>query len=97
VRAKFEAFGWDAVEIDGHDMQQVVESLERSRSLRRPAAIVAQTKKGKGVSSMQDRFGFHGKPPSPEQAAEALEELTKRLDEQTKALHEAGGDPGGEG
>ena len=46
VRAKFEAFGWDAVEIDGHDMAQVVEALERSRTLDRPAAIVAQTKKG---------------------------------------------------
>src|SRR6476659_9803891 len=98
VRAKFEAFGWDAIEIDGHDMEQVVEALERSRTLRKPAAIVAQTKKGKGVSSMEDRFGFHGKPPSPEQAAEALEELPARLDQQTKALQEAGsGDgPGGE-
>ena len=56
---------------------------------RKPAAIVAQTKKGKGVSSMEGRFGFHGKPPSPEQAAEALEELMATLDEQTKALHEA--------
>src|ERR671925_482206 len=87
VRAKFEAFGWDAIEIDGHDMQQVVEALERSRTLAKPAAIVAQTKKGKGVSSMQDRFGFHGKPPTPEQAAEALEELMSRLDRQSSALH----------
>src|SRR5919109_3616822 len=87
VRAKFEAFGWDAVEIDGHDMAQVVESLERSRTVRRPVAIVAQTKKGKGVSSMEDRFGFHGKPPSPEQAAEAVEELMDRLDQQTRELH----------
>jgi len=87
VRAKFEAFGWDAVEIDGHDMEQVVEALERSRTIRGPAAIVAQTRKGKGVSSMEGRFGFHGKPPSPEQAAEALEELAGRLEEQTRALH----------
>ncbi len=86
LRAKFEAFGWDSVEIDGHDMEQVVEALERSRTLRKPAAIIAQTKKGKGVSSMEDRFGFHGKPPSPEQAAEALEELIATLDEQTAAL-----------
>jgi transketolase len=89
VRAKFEAFGWDAVQIDGHDMEQVVESLERSRTLDKPAAIVAQTKKGKGVSSMEDRFGFHGKPPTPEQAAEALEELMATLDRQTSALHQA--------
>ena len=87
VRAKFEAFGWDTVEIDGHDMEQVVEALERSRTIRGPAAIVAQTRKGKGVSSMEGRFGFHGKPPSPEQAAEALEELAGRLEEQTRALH----------
>ena len=65
VRAKFEAFGWDAVEIDGHDMAAVVEALERSRTLDRPAAIVCQTKKGKGVSAMEGRFGFHGKPPEP--------------------------------
>jgi transketolase len=93
VRAKFEAFGWDTVEIDGHDMEQVVEALERSRTVRKPAAIVAQTKKGKGVSSMEDRFGFHGKPPTPELAAEALEELMATLDEQTKALQ--GGGSGG--
>ena len=86
IRAKFEAFGWDAVEIEGHDMSQVVEALERSRTVGRPAAIVAQTRKGKGVSSMEGRFGFHGKPPSPEQAAEALEELMATLDEQTTAL-----------
>ena len=86
VRAKFESFGWDAVEIDGHDMGQVVEALERSRTLDRPAAIVAQTKKGRGVSSMEGRFGFHGKPPTPEQATEALEELSERLDEQTREL-----------
>src|ERR671916_2984328 len=78
VRAKFEAFGWDAVEIDGHDMDAIVEALERSRTVDGPAAIVCQTKKGKGVSSMEDRFGFHGKPPSPELAAEALEELEAR-------------------
>jgi transketolase len=91
VRAKFEAFGWDAIEIDGHDMEQVVEALERSRTVRRPAAIVAQTRKGKGVSSMEGRFGFHGKPPTPDQAAEALEELMARLDEQSRALQGLGG------
>ena len=93
VRAKFEAFGWDAVEIDGHDMGAIVEALERSRTLDRPAAIVCQTKKGKGVSSMEGRFGFHGKPPSPELAAEALEELEARLEQQTKALHGRGAMP----
>jgi transketolase len=87
VRAKFESFGWDAVEIDGHDMKQIVEALERSRDLDGPAAIVCQTKKGRGVSSMEGRFGFHGKPPSAEQAEEALGELEETLERQTKALH----------
>jgi transketolase len=86
VRAKFEAFGWDAVEIDGHDMGAIVEALQRSRTLRRPAAIVCQTKKGRGVSFMEDRFGFHGKPPSQEQAEEALKELEALLAEQDDAL-----------
>jgi transketolase len=95
VRAKFEAFGWDAIEIDGHDMTQVVDALERSRTIDRPAAIVAQTKKGRGVSFMEGRFGFHGKPPTEEQASDALEELYARLDEQSKALAAASGD--GEG
>ena len=86
MAAKFEAFGWDTVEIDGHDMGAVVEALERSRGLGRPAAIVAQTKKGRGVASMEGRFGFHGKPPTPELAEEALSELEAMLEQQTAAL-----------
>jgi transketolase len=97
VRAKFDAFGWDTVEIDGHDMAAIVESLERSRTLDRPAAIVCQTKKGRGVSFMEDRFGFHGKPPTQEQATEALEELETRLAEQAKALEPAAQGPDDEG
>ena len=89
VRAKFEAFGWDSIEIDGHDMNAIVEALERSRTIRRPSAIVCQTKKGRGVSTMEGRFGFHGKPPSPEQAEEALTELEAKLEEQTAALQGA--------
>ena len=86
VRAKFEAFGWEAVEIDGHDMEAVVEALEHSRTAGHPYAIVCQTRKGRGVSFMEGRFGFHGKPPSPEQAEEALKELEARYAEQTEHL-----------
>ena len=64
VRAKFGGLGWDAVEIDGHDMAAVVEALERSRTLDRPAAM-SPDQEGQGVSAMEGRFGFHGKPPSP--------------------------------
>jgi transketolase len=90
VRAKFESFGWDSIEIDGHDMSAIVEALERSRTLDRPAAIVCQTKKGRGVSFMEDRFGFHGKPPTPEQAEQAMEELEATLGRQDKALRGEG-------
>jgi transketolase len=90
VRAKFEAFGWDSVEIDGHDMNAIVDALERGRELDRPSAIVCQTKKGRGVSFMEERFGFHGKPPTPEQAEEALAELEVTLEEQTKGLKRGG-------
>ena len=86
VRKKFEAFEWDAVEIDGHDMKAVVEALEWSRQRKRPAAIVCQTKKGCGVSLMEDTFGFHGKPPTPEQAEQALSELEQTLHSQEEAL-----------
>jgi transketolase len=86
VRAKFEAFGWDTVEIDGHDMAAIVEALEWSRGRQAPAAIVCQTRKGCGVSLMEDQFGFHGKPPTPEQAEQALTELEQRLAVQDSEL-----------
>jgi transketolase len=86
VRKKFDAFEWDAVEIDGHDMAAVVEALEWSRTRERPAAIVCQTRKGCGVSLMEDTYGFHGKPPTPEQAEQALTELEATLAEQTANL-----------
>ncbi|HKJ35221.1 MAG TPA: transketolase, partial [Solirubrobacterales bacterium] len=92
MAAKFSGFGWDTVEIDGHDMVAVVEALERTRGLDRPAAIVCQTKKGRGVSSMEGRFGFHGKPPSPEQAEEALTELEELFERQTEELEKATGE-----
>jgi transketolase len=86
VRKKFDAFEWESVEIDGHDMAAVVEALEWSRTRERPAAVVCQTRKGCGVSLMEDTFGFHGKPPTPEQAEQALTELESTLAEQTANL-----------
>ena len=86
VRKKFEAFEWDTVEIDGHDMAAVVEALEWSRTREGPAAIVCQTRKGCGVSLMEDQFGFHGKPPTAEQAEQALTELEALLAEQDAEL-----------
>jgi transketolase len=86
VRKKFEAFEWEAVEIDGHDMSQIVEALEWSRTRERPAAVVCQTRKGRGTTVLEGLSGFHGKPPSPEQAEQALTELEAKLAEQTRVL-----------
>ena len=88
VRAKFESFGWDAVEIDGHDMSAIVEALERSRALDRPAAIVCQTKKGRGSPSWRTASASTASP-SQEQAEQALDELEATCNEQTVALEGA--------
>ena len=74
---KWRAFGWNVIEIDGHDMKQVVETLERAKTIRGiPTVIIAHTVKGKGVSFMEDMPKWHGAAPCDEEAAIALQELT---------------------
>ena len=76
IGAKFEGFGWNVIEIDGHDMQQILDAFAKARQCKgRPTVIVAETVKGKGVSFMEDQAGWHGKAPDAEQAKQALEEL----------------------
>ncbi len=73
---KWRAFGWHTLEIDGHNFREVLGALdEASRVKGAPTAIVARTVKGKGVSFMENNPDFHGKAPSKEQAAKALEEI----------------------
>lgn len=71
---KFRAFGWHVLEIDGHRMEHLLEAL----SLRvegKPVMVIANTVKGKGVSFMENKAEFHGKPPNAEETVRALEEL----------------------
>ena len=76
VADKWQAFGWNVQEINGHDMEQIVRALEKARQVKgRPQAIVAHTVKGKGVSFMEGLASWHGKAPSREQMAQALAEL----------------------
>ncbi|MGW6059744.1 transketolase [Streptomyces sp. NPDC055189] len=71
---RFAAFGWHVVEIDGHDLDAVERAFGQARSTKgQPTAILARTVKGKGVASVEDREGMHGKP-LPDAAA-AIEEL----------------------
>ena len=75
---KWRAFGWAVVEIDGHDMEQVVGALENSKKNRGcPTMIIAHTVKGKGVSYMENVVEWHGKAPCREEAECALEEIRR--------------------
>ena len=76
IDEKFKAFGWNVIEIDGHNLEEIVEAFERARACKgRPTMILAKTHKGYGVSFMTDNAGWHGKAPSDDQAKQAVEEL----------------------
>jgi transketolase len=76
VAAKWQSFGWEVVEIDGHDMTQIVDALEASRdAVDKPVIIIAHTVKGKGVSFMEDNPFWHGNAPDVDQTAQAVEEI----------------------
>jgi len=70
-----EAFGWEALVIEGHDVVAIDAALAKARAAKRPTAIVARTEKGKGVSFLADQLGWHGKTLDPAQTKSALLEL----------------------
>jgi transketolase len=73
---RWSAFGWHVLEMDGHDMADIIATVEAARDYRGgPAAIIAHTVKGKGVSFMENNVDFHGKAPGAEQLEQALKEL----------------------
>ncbi len=75
---KFRAFGWQVFVCDGNDLESVIATLESARDADgdRPRAIIAETVKGKGVSFMEDKAGWHGKAPNAEETEAAIAELT---------------------
>ena len=74
---KFRSFGWRAMEIDGHDFEQVLPALEQARANTgaQPTALIAHTVKGKGVSFMENNIKWHGVAPKPDEVAKAVAEL----------------------
>ncbi|MCC0628401.1 transketolase [Clostridioides sp. ES-S-0171-01] len=73
---KFKAFGWNVIEIDGHDFDQIFAALDIAKStVKKPTMIVAKTIKGKGISFMENQAGWHGTAPSDEELERALLEL----------------------
>jgi len=74
IAAKFKAFGWHAMEIDGHDMAAILAALDHAETIKgQPTVIVANTVKGKGVSFFENKAAYHGVPPSDEELPRALE------------------------
>jgi transketolase len=74
---KLKAFGWNVVEIDGHDINACYEAIEKAKSYKgSPSAIIANTIKGKGVSFMENNAGWHGTAPNDEDFQKAMSELS---------------------
>ncbi len=74
IADKFRAFGWHALEIDGHDISAIIDALDAAETVKgQPTVIVARTVKGKGVSFFENKASYHGVPPSDEELPRALE------------------------
>jgi len=74
-KKRFEGFGWRTEEIDGHDMDEIIEVLAAVGLGNQPLVVLAKTFKGAGISFIQDKEGWHGKPLSKDEAARAIAEL----------------------
>jgi len=73
---KWQAFGWNVIELDGHDITRLLDAFDRAKSVKgKPTVVIAHTVKGKGVSFMENNVDFHGKAPNAEQVELALKEL----------------------
>lgn len=78
LRAKFEAFGWTVLEMDGHNMEEIVATLEKAKSFKgqgKPVCILMKTGMGKGIDFMEGSHEWHGIAPNDEQLAKALAQL----------------------
>jgi len=74
---KWRAFGWDVIEIDGHDMSAILSAIDKAVAVKgKPCLIWAHTVKGKGVSFMENKASFHGLAPTQDELAKALVELS---------------------
>ena len=88
LKAKWQAFGWHVIEVDGHNIEDVVASCNMAKAIvEKPVAIIAHTIPGKGVDFMQFDYHWHGKPPEHAEAKQALEQL-RTLDGKITGEHE---------
>ena len=76
LRAKYEAFNWHVLEVNGNDIKDVIHACMEAKSIfEKPTMIIAHTIAGKGVAFMENKFEWHGMPPNKEQEKEAIKEL----------------------
>ena len=76
VGEKFASFGWNVIHIDGHNFEDIFNAFDKARECKgQPTVIVAKTHKGRGVSFMEDNYGWHGKAPNKEETEKALAEI----------------------
>ncbi len=88
LKAKYEAFGWQVLEVDGHNIEAFVDAVNEAHAIyEKPTLIIAHTIPGKGVSFMENDYLWHGKPPNKEEAKKALEEL-RTLQGRIKSEHQ---------
>ena len=73
--AKLKAFNWEVIEIDGHNLQEIYDAIEKAKQNDKPVVIIADTIKGKGVSFMENNAGWHGKAPNDDEYEKAMKEL----------------------
>lgn len=80
VKAKWEAFGWEVICVNGHSVEELLTAFDHAKSVKgKPTLVLAQTVKGKGVSFMEGKVSFHGVAPSKDEEIQALAELDKEL------------------
>lgn len=88
LRAKWEAFGWHVVEIDGNNIESVVDACSMARAIvEKPVMIIAHTIPGRGVDFMEYDYHWHGAPPNSQQARQALQKL-RTLNGKIRGEHE---------
>ncbi len=88
LRAKYEAFNWHVLEVDGHNIEEFVDAVEEAKAIfEKPTVIIAHTIPGKGVKEIEFDYNWHGKPPRPEEAKRFLQEL-RTLGGKIKSEHE---------
>jgi transketolase len=76
IRAKYEAFGWHVLEVDGHNIEAFCDAIDEAKAIyEKPTLIIAHTIPGKGIEEIEFDYRWHGKPPTKEEGAHFLKEL----------------------